>query len=177
MSLLKPYNPLAIPNAFIRGEIDAASLWQPNTYNTIIAMKELGRPYTHFKNTGFHTSEVILGTHKSTLVKNSDQIKRLLKTLKEAEDFLVNNPETAHKIIAEKMKISGPEIQNIFEQIQPRLAPISPSYLENIEMLSLWIRENDTEFTDKNAPNYLDYIDNSYYLDAFTKNGSLLAIE
>ena len=67
------------------------------------------------------------------------------------------------------MKISGPEIQNIFEQIQPRLAPISPSYLENIEMLSLWIRENDTEFTDKNAPNYLDYIDNSYYLDAFTK--------
>lgn len=106
---LKPYNPLAIPNAFIRGEIDAASLWQPNTYNTIIAMKELGRPYTHFKNTGFHTSEVILGTHKSTLVKNSDQIKRLLKTLKEAEDFLVNNPETAHKIIAEKMKISGPK--------------------------------------------------------------------
>ncbi len=163
---LKPLSPQAMPNAFIRGEVDAISVWHPYADNTKISMEELGLPYTHFGNTGFYKSEVVIGASKALLVKNKNNIMRFLKALREAEGFMNENPQMAYNILAEKMKISRQSVQRVLENFQPELCPIGDSYLENIRIVSDWITENDTEFIGKPRPNYVDFIDNSLLLDS-----------
>ncbi len=167
---LKPISPQALPNALIRGEIDAMSLWQPFINNTMLSMDELGLPYTHFKNYGEYISEIIIAANKSFLVKNPKTIKNILSALQEAETFFKENKNMSYQILGETMKISGQWHHKALKQYQPELALIGPSYLEKIKPLSEWIRENDTEFMGKDIPNYLDYIDNSYFLDSFPEN-------
>ena len=162
---LKTCTPQAMPNALIRGEFDAMSLWDPYCSNTILDMKELGLDYTHFENSGFYKSEVVLGASKTFLVKHKEEAKNILKALKEAEKFLKSDEETAFRILTQKMKILDINAKNVLRKFNPALSPIGPSYFENIETLSEWIKNSDTEFKDQAPSNYLDFIDNSLFLD------------
>lgn len=164
---LKVMSPQAMPNALIRGEIDAMSLWQPYVNNTMISMDELGLPYTHFRNDGGHLSQVSIVASKSFLVKNRTLVSGILKGLKNAEEFFKEEPDRAYEVLAQAMRISGRWHKKVIGEYRAELSIIGESYLKNIYALSDWIRENDTEFLAKEEPNYLDYIDNSYFLDVF----------
>lgn len=166
---MKPYSPQALPNALIRGEVDAISAWQPHIYHTLVALEELDIPHTYFENDGFYVGEVVLAAQKQFMVKYPEHIKNMLCALKQAEQFLQENPQVGLSILAEKMKISGKNKEEVFKQMMPSLQPICENYMGNIDIIADWIRENDTEFMGKDYPNYMDYIDNSYFLDVFTE--------
>lgn len=167
---LKTLSPQAMPNALMRGEVDAISLWQPYVNNTMIAMDELDLPYTYFKNHGGHVSEVAIVASKSLLVKNNKMVAGILRGLKDAESFFQKQPELTYEILAQTMRISGRWHKKVLGEYRAELSIISDNYLKNIHALSDWIRENDTEFMGKDEPNYLDFIDNSYFLDVFPEN-------
>ena len=67
------------------------------------------------------------------------------------------------------MKITGKGYEHVLDHFHPELDKIGKDYIENIETLGQWIRENDTEHKGKDLPNYWDYIDNSLLLDVFTE--------
>ncbi len=162
--ILKPLSPQAMPNALIRGDIDAMSLWQPHINNTLISMDELGLPYTHFQNSGFYTSEVTLAATRSLLVKNKHMVSNFLKGLQEAERYFKANPDQAHKSLITKMRVAKDAL-HVFDAFTPQLSPISPAYLQNIDMLADMILETDSEFQDCEKPNYMEFIDNSIVVD------------
>lgn len=167
---LKPLSPQAIPSALMREEIYAASMWHPHTNNTVIAMEELGLNYTYFPNTGFHQSEVVFATTKTNIVKHQDFICRIVKALKDAEDFLNSDRERAYKILAECMNVSGPDYKTVLDCFETTLSPINDEYLTNVRTLGNWIRENDTQFISKDLPDYSEFIDNQLFLDNLTEN-------
>ncbi len=166
---IKPMSPQAMPNALMRGEIDGMSLWQPYMNNTMVAMDELDLPYTFFRNSGAHVSEVVLVASKTFLIKQRELLKGFLVSLKEAEGFLRKSPDMAFRILAEVMKLSGKTHAEALKQYTPELSLIQPSFLDMVGVVSDSIREYDTEFRGKPIPNYMDYIDNSYFLDVFSK--------
>ena len=164
---LKALSPQIMGDALIRGDIDAASFWQPYVHNAIYAMKDLGLAYTHFPNTGFYASEVVLAASKPFLIKNKHSIKSVLIALKKAEEYMSENQNDIAPLLAKKLKVAGQNHENIWKQFKPNLKPIGPEYLKNIETLSEWIGNKDTAFKDQQPPNYLDFIDNSTFLDIF----------
>ena len=167
---IKSLTPPAIPPAFIRGEIDACALWHPYTHNIILAMDELGQPFTKFDSTDIYQSEVIFATNKTFMIKHKTMIESFLHALKDAEGYLKTNPEKAFAILAEKMKISGKGYKEVLEHFHPSLDKITPAYIENITLLGKWIRENDTEYIGKDLPDYNELVDNEIFLDFRKKN-------
>lgn len=166
---LKPMTPQAMPNAFMRDEVDAISLWQPHTNNTILSLKELDIPYTHFKNFGFYQSEVAFAANKTFIIRHRPMIQNLIKALKDAENLLKSDKELSYKILAERMKISGPDYKEVLDQYQPAVSALGEDYIRNLEFLGEWIRENDTEHMGKPMPSYCDYIDNNIFLETVTE--------
>ena len=165
---LKDMSPQAMPDAFVRGDIDAMSLWQPHAYNTMRAMEELGLPYTHFKNSGLYKSEVVLAASKQLIATNRHAMEQILICLKQAEGYAVANPEAFRKALMGKMHITDKAI-NVFEDFDPGLRPISPDLLHNLDALAEMIIETDTQYHDAIKPDYTDYYDNSIYLDIMEK--------
>lgn len=167
---LKPFTPQAMPNAFIRGECDAASVWHPHCNHTIQAAQELDIPFTHIPNDGFYKSEATIAASKGFLVKNRVLVGKFIKGLERAEEYMAENIQESQHILAGAMRISMADMNIIAHQYHPKLQPIDTEYLENIDIIAKWIAENDTEFKGASYPNYLDYIDNSYLLDLRKKN-------
>ena len=166
---LKTISPQAMPNALIRGDVDAISCWQPYTHNTILAMKELGQNYTLFRNTGFFVSEVVIAARKPFLVKNEGGVQSFLKALRDAENFIKDNPEESADILSTILKLSGPGYREALAQYNPVLAPIGNQFVGNLESIAEWIRTKDTTFQGHDIPNYKDYMDNEKFLDLLRK--------
>ena len=166
---LKVLSPQAMGSALIRNEIQAASIWQVHTSHAITAMNELGIPHTLFENPGYFYSETILACSKTLIVKNKPMVLNFLNALKDAERFFEQNKEEGHKILGEKFKLTGTDRKNTLDTFEIKLNPIGEQCLKSIEFVGNWIRENDTEFINKNPSSYSDYIDNQLFLDAFTE--------
>lgn len=161
---LKPMSPQALPNALIRGDVDAISVWQPHIYHTITSMQELGVAYTHFKNSNLYTSEVVFAATKSLLATNGHAVKKILECLQQAEQFCRDNPQAFQQALLSKMRISD-KAMGVFDDFTPLLSPMSPAFLENIDRLADLIIETDTQFKDASKPDYMDYVDNTFLLD------------
>ena len=168
---LKPISPQAMPNALLRGEVDAISVWEIFTQNTIIAMHELGIPYTRFKNNGIYESEVVLAVTKPFLIKNRNTCMNIISALKDAENYLTDNPDKASALLLNKIGIDTNTLKNIdpekyknaLKRTTPKLKPVGQSFLENLEFLGKWISEEDTQFKGQPLPDYSDFIDNSLF--------------
>lgn len=166
---LKPLNPQTLPNALMRGEIDALSLWEPYIHNMIYAMRELGMPYTHLKIAGLYTSETVLCATKTLLVKNRNAVLDILKALKAAEIFMHEKPDMAQRALRSKMAIAGEDIQDVMECFVPKLGLVSPAYLDLADMLADLIIETNTAYAGRTKPVYTDFVDNSFLLDMITE--------
>ncbi len=166
---LKTISPQAMPNALIRGEVDAISCWQPYTHNTVLSMNELGQSYSLFRNTGFFVSEVVLAARKPFLVKNEESIKSLLRALRDAEKFVQEHSEEAAAILVEVLKLSGLGHREVLKQYNLAIAPIGDQYIGNLQAIAQWIRTKDTTFHDHPIPDYTDYIETEKFLDYLHK--------
>ncbi len=168
---LKVITPQAMPDALMRGEVDAISCWHPHINNTIFAMNELGMNYTLFKNTGFYASEVVLATTKPFLIKNRALLQRFLKALKMAEEYMQQNKQETLDILANTLKLSGQNHDEIWQEYDCKLRPLEENYKGNVDIIAQWIKEKDTQFQGDPLPDYDDLIDNKLFLDTFRNDG------
>lgn len=166
---LKVMTPQVMPDALVRGDVEAISCWHPYLHNAIFAMKELGIPYTYFQNTGFYASEVALVVPKPFLIRNEHLLRRFLRALKQAEDYMQQNRAEVLPLLIQVMKLAGQSHEDVWRRYDSRLTPLGENYLGNIEMLGEWIREKDTEFQGRPLPDYIDLIDNGLILDILTE--------
>ncbi|MEM7651123.1 MAG: ABC transporter substrate-binding protein, partial [Pseudomonadota bacterium] len=161
---IKVINPQSMPDALIKGEVDAISCWKPHTLHARSAMDELEISYSFFQNNGFYASEVVLASNKPFLVKNKDTVSKMLLALRDAKGYFDENTDEAIAISAHKLKLENSVLKKYWHEFQPVLSAINDDYMRNIHILSEWIKENDTEFITKALPDYSDYIDNRFFL-------------
>ena len=154
---VRDLRPEELSAALAKGDIDAASTWQPylGTLQT-----QLGENGTTFHSAGIYDVALSLVGSRDYVAGHPETIKKILRALIGAARFCKDSPDAARELVAQAMK---PDIANLKE--------LWPSYrfkvaLDQGLILAL---EDETRWAIKNkltgrtdAPNYLDHV----YLDA-----------
>jgi len=90
--------PAEIPEALVRGDIDAVSAWSPFLGQ---AQKELGDKGVTFYDQDIYTETSNLAATQESIRKNPARVRKVLLALLKAEEFVMHHPDEAQKIVAE----------------------------------------------------------------------------
>ncbi len=149
--------PNEMVEAIVNGDVDAIFTWEPNILNCqkILADNAVILPSMVGYMVTFN-----LVSRKDFIESNPELIKRIIKSLAKAEEFVTNNREESIDIIASRLKIERESINELWNDYKFRLS-LSQSLLVTMEDQARWaIQNNLTDATE--VPNYLDHI----YIDA-----------
>ena len=149
--------PNEMVEAIVNGDVDAIFTWEPNILNCqkILADNAVILPSMVGYMVTFN-----LVSRKDFIESNPELIKRIIKSLAKAEEFVKNNREESIDIVASRLKIERESINERWNNYRFRLS-LSQPLLVTMEDQARWaIQNNLTDATE--VPNYLDYI----YIDA-----------
>jgi len=151
---LKDVNASQLKAKFLAGELDAITTWEPYIYDVQTVMNEdqlilLISP-TPFRKDFFFT------VSKTYAKEKSEDIKRFLKALIEAENYIRQNPKQAQEIVAKRLKSDIALIKRIWHAFQFEIE-LEQSILVSLEDEAIWA--NELTSNDRKIPNYLNYID------------------
>jgi len=150
-------HPPEMPDAIAQGKVDATITWHPHNYHiknilgdNAIVWSAQGKQYIYW----------VIFSKGEFVQKYPEKIKRLLKALIQAEEFVKNNDLEAKEIIARQVNLDLAYIESIWSDFH-FVIELPQSIIMVMEDQARWaIKNNLTEATE--VPNYLDYI----YLDA-----------
>jgi len=146
-----------LPEALASGEIDAFSMREPFIGQ---AKKLLGDNAVIFSEKGIFLSTDNAVAFNGFIEKNPGIIKKILRALIKAEEFVKKNNEQAKKIVTERIKADPIEMEEIWVVMVFDVS-LRQSLILTLEDQARWAIENNlTDATE--VPNYLDYI----YTDA-----------
>jgi NitT/TauT family transport system substrate-binding protein len=154
---VRELRPEELSAALAKGDIDAASAWQPylGTLQT-----QLGENGTIFHSAGIYDVALSLVGSRDYVAGHPETIKKILRALIGAGRFCRDNPDAAREFVAEAMKPDIANLKELWSSYQFSVA-LDQSLILALEDETRWAIKNKlTDRTD--APNYLDYI----YLDA-----------
>ena len=149
--------PNEMVEAIVNGDVDAIFTWEPNILNCqkILADNAVILP----SKVGYMVTFNLV-SRKDFIESNPELIKRIIKSLAKAEEFVKDNREESIDIVASRLKIERESINELWNDYKFRLS-LSQSLLVTMEDQARWvIQRNLTGATE--VPNYLDYI----YIDA-----------
>lgn len=154
---VRDLKPDELADALAKGDIDAASTWQPHLG---ALQTQLGGNGTIFLSTGIYNSNFSLAATRDYVSGHPETIKKVLRALIRAEPFCKDTPDAAREIVAEAFKIDAAGMKELWPEYRFNVT-LDQSLLLTLEDASRWaIRNKLTGRTD--MPNYLNY----FYLDA-----------
>jgi len=143
--------------AIVNGDVDAIFAWEPNILK---ATKSLGDNAVILPSDVGYEATFNLVTMNDYIGNNPELIRKVIKALAKAEEFITNNREESIKIIALRLKIDRDYMDKIWDGYRFGIF-LSQTLILTLEDVARWsIRNNFTDKTE--VPNYLDYI----YMDA-----------
>lgn len=149
-----------IPDALARGEIDAASLFDPYV---ILAEKKLGDRGKSFYDKNIYTWTFNVVAKQEFIRKNPGKVEKVLRALVKAEDFVERNPAQAQKSVADFTGLDLAVVKDAWKGADFSVK-LDQSLLLALESESEWAIRNGLTGGNKKIPNYLDYI----YLDGLS---------
>ncbi len=149
--------PNAIVDTLTSGEVDAVSTWNPHIS---ILKKKLGDNGVIFSGEGIYRETFNIATKQNFANENLENIKKVLRALIKAEEFIEENPDEAQETVAGKIGMDKATLNKLWKLYNFKIT-LDQSLLVTLEAETRWIIKN--KLTNKTeVPNYLDYI----YLDA-----------
>jgi ABC-type nitrate/sulfonate/bicarbonate transport system substrate-binding protein len=138
------------------GKVDAVAIWNPY----VIALgKEFGGKAVTFYGESIYTASFPVMTKKAYATEHPEAVKRLLRSLLKAEEFVHRNPKETLDIIARSLLVDKVELGTVLPVYDFRLR-LGTALLLNLENQARWaIRKGLSD--QKEVPNFLDY----FYLD------------
>lgn len=156
--------PEAMLDALLSGKVDAISAWEPILTS---ASKALGSNASEFRTQGSFLFDFNLVGRKQWTAANSDRLRRLLRALLKAKQFIAEHPREGRQLIIDSMKmepdtfqVPGPRYRFVVQldqnllimledqtrwAIQAGLTPntVMPDYLSSIDMTPLTAAKPD----------------------------------
>jgi NitT/TauT family transport system substrate-binding protein len=152
--------PSDLPEALNGGEIDVQVIWEPHGTT---AKNLLGDRYIRLPSADVYKTTFNFLTMRSFAKENPETLRRFLKTIDKATNFINKNKEEAQKITANRLNLKKENVALHWNEFTFELS-LDQSFLINIEDEARWAIKN--RLTDKTkVPNYLDYV----YQDALKK--------
>ena len=147
----------AIVDTLTGGEVDAVSTWNP--YINIL-QEGLGDNGVTFSGEGIYRETFNIVTKQDFANENPETIKKVLRALIKAYEFIEENLDEAQEIVAGRIGMDIPALSELWKLYDFRVT-LDQSLLVTLEAEARWAIKNKlTDATE--VPNYLDYI----YMDA-----------
>jgi len=145
--------PPAQVEAIVNGEIDVMFSWQPHLLN---ALNQLGENGLVMPAEGMKPMNWLILARKDYAEANPEVLKRFLAAIKDANDFIAENRETAIDLHAEEIEMDRAIVDALWDDVIWELN-LSEAMLINLENQARWaIDEGRVEATE--MPNYLSLV-------------------
>ncbi len=149
-------SPKEMIDALTKGEVDAVSTWNPHV---IRLQKELGAKGITFYGEGIYTETFNISAARDFVHKKPETVKKVLRSLIRAVEFIRGNPDKSRGIISNYIKMDEAMIGELWGIYHFKVT-LDQSLLITLENQARWAIKN--RLTDETkVPNYLDFI----YLD------------
>jgi NitT/TauT family transport system substrate-binding protein len=146
-------NPGDMRDALAQGKIDAVSVWNPAAQAILDALEARG---SVFYGDALYTETFCLAADQDFVKKNPETVKRVLRGLVKAEQYIRENGSEARHIVAQFNKTDEALIARIWDIFNFRLT-LDQSILVSLENQTRWAirsRLSPTTIT----PNYLNFV-------------------
>jgi NitT/TauT family transport system substrate-binding protein len=145
--------PGELRSALIQGDIDAASVFNPYV---IQLQGQLGNRGVTFYDENIYTQTFNIVATQEYIRINPEKVKKMLRALIRAEEFISQNPAEAQKIVSDFSRIDRNLVREI-SAVTTFSVGLDQSLLLALEDESEWAMKN--KLTDQTQmPNYLDFI-------------------
>jgi NitT/TauT family transport system substrate-binding protein len=139
-----------------RGEVDAISTWEPHASE---ARRRLGTNAIVFSSEGIYESTFNLAATRQFVTTRSEAVKKILRAMVRAQQFMADDPVEAEKIVAGALKKSPEEARELLGKNRFALS-LEQNLLVLMEDESRWAVKNKVVEA-KGTPNFL----NAVYVD------------
>jgi ABC-type nitrate/sulfonate/bicarbonate transport system substrate-binding protein len=149
-----------LPAAIEKGKVDAIFCWQPFIHK---AQQKLGENAIILPSKNIHTVPWLIITMKKYAQKNPEVLKKFVRAIVKAENFLKQNKEESITIHANMSKTDKSVVSALIDNMTYDIS-LKHYLLVNLENQARWAIRH--KYTDQNVvPDYLKYI----YTDALEK--------
>ena len=152
--ILVDMKPEKMAGALHQGKVDAVSVWNPLV--TTLG-KELGDRGVMLHNDSAYKETSNVVSMQGFAEQHPETIRRLLRALVRAEDFVLNNPQESQRIISKFCGIDIPTLMNIWNDFQ-FIVSLKQSLLLSLENQAHWAINNDLTDNHRTMPNFYDSI-------------------
>ena len=140
-------------DAFVAKKIDAASIWN---YPLTQIMQQLGEDGIIFYDRDIYTETFNIACQQNFVKHNPETVKRFLRALIKAEEFVAENSDAAQSIMSAHTQIDKRLINKVWNSFNYRVVQ-GQTLLLTLEDETRWAMKN--KLTDQTVmPNYLDYL-------------------
>ncbi len=153
ITLVEVETPAEWVDAVVNGDIDAVATSQPYANS---AQERLGANAVVWPAQG---GQLLFGLIISTnewITKHPEPVSRLLKSLAQAEEYVIHNPAEAKAIVQKRLNLDAAYMETVWSQDQFSLS-LEQSLILAMEDEARWMINNNLT-TEKNVPDFLDYI-------------------
>lgn len=145
--------PEEMQGAITAQTVDAVSTWN---YPLTQIQQQLGADGTIFYDRQIYTETFNIAAQQDFVRNNPDTVKRFLRALIKAENFVTKNPAQAQAIMSIATKIDQTLIRDVWDAFQYRVV-LDQVLLLTLEDETRWAMKN--KLTDQTTmPDYLSYI-------------------
>jgi len=142
-----------LPRALSDGRVDAIAIWQPHIHNAqkLLAGKTLLLPSKNLYREDFY-----IVPHKNFMKNNPAALKKFLKAIDRAENFIQENKEEAINIVSARLRLERETVASFWNSYEFKMF-LDQTILADLEAEARWaIRNKYTTAT--SIPDYLNFI-------------------
>jgi NitT/TauT family transport system substrate-binding protein len=143
-------------NAVVNGDIDAVATAQPYAN---LAKERLGANAVVWPAQSGQPLHGLIISSNEWITKHPELTRRFLKSLAQAEAYVIHNPAQAKDILQKRLNLDPAYIETVWSQNQFSLS-LDESVITAMEDQARWMISNNLT-TEKKVPDFIDYI----YLD------------
>lgn len=145
--------PTQVTEALAKGEVDAILIWDPYAYST---EKSLGGNVVSWPAQSGQLMYWLLIAKTQYVTEHPELIDRLLNSFNQAEQFAVNYPDKAKKIVQTRLHGEDAYIERIWPRLRLTLA-LDQGLIIAMEDESRWMIDSNLASNQK-MPYYPDYV-------------------
>ena len=139
--------------SLVKGSVDAVVTWQPNVMDIEDRLADQAAVWEVQSGQPMYC---VLVTSEKWAAENPDQRNRLMKSLLQAEEYLIRNEAQARDIVQKRLGYDDRYIRTIWPEHQFSLR-LEQSLILAMEDQARWMIENRLT-TERNVPDFLDYV-------------------
>ena len=163
---MRKMQPNAIQGAMVAKEVDAACTWDPFIENS---RRSLGDDAITFFDPEVYLGYMHVAVRRDWATEHREEAKAFLRTVKRAGEFVATNPSESQIIVAEKTAMDLDLVKSIWPLFSFALSMDLTNGEGTAEGVAALIKASNPDFSDKPMPDYSQYFDDQYFLEAFQK--------